>query len=72
MLDLIEMTNQQVLYLISFAFALGILFGVILFMVPVQTRLDSLRRHILYAESFVHPETGTLYRDIKMVNIGKL
>lgn len=45
MLDLIEITNREVLYMIGWSYAFGILSGVILFYMPVRTKLDTLIRN---------------------------
>lgn len=46
MLDLIEITNREVLYMIAWAYAFGMLSGVILFYMPVRTKLDTLKRNM--------------------------
>jgi len=45
MLDLIEISNREVLYMLAWTYAFGILSGVILFYIPVKTKLDTLVRN---------------------------
>ena len=44
MLDLIELTNLEVIYLMGLAFSMGFLACVVLVYTPCQTKLDTLRR----------------------------
>lgn len=45
MLDLIELTNLEVLFVMGLAFSMGFLFAVVMFLVPCQTKLDTERRN---------------------------
>lgn len=45
MLDLIELTNREVLWMLGWTYAFGLLSGVILFYMPVRTKLDTLLRN---------------------------
>lgn len=44
MLDLIELTNREVMYLMGLGFAMGFLAAVVLIYTPCQIKLDTLRR----------------------------
>jgi len=44
MLDLIELTNREVIYMMVLSFTVGILATVVLVWVPTKTKLDTLIR----------------------------
>lgn len=45
MLDLIEHTNREIVYLMGLSFTMGIMASVVLFVCPVQAALDTLKRN---------------------------
>ena len=45
MLDLIETSNRDIMYMLIWVYAFGILTGVVLFYVPLKTKWDTLLRN---------------------------
>ena len=50
MLDLIEMTNREVCFLVGMAFTMGILFGIVMFYMPLRAELDTIKRNAAFEE----------------------
>jgi len=44
MLDLIEIANRDVLILMSMAFVMGMLAAIVIFYIPLRTKLDTIKR----------------------------
>ncbi len=46
MLDLIETSNRDIMYMLLWVYAFGVLSGVVLFYVPLKTKWDTLNRKL--------------------------
>ena len=50
MLELYELTNLEVLFVMGLSFSMGTLFGVVLFYLPLRAELDTIKRNEERAE----------------------
>ena len=49
MLDLIEHSNLEIIFLMGMSCSIGLLFGVLLFALPLQAKIDTLQRRLRYS-----------------------